>query len=124
MRRVIMIDFNANPPTQHRLDAMPVPTIPRLSPDGKRLYLGSQYSHLRLARSWDVEEAKSNHRVRELGEFKWTQFKHDPVNPDTYQPFKGPFLSPDGTCALFGNGEAFWLTGAGPLPDVDPAAKP
>ena len=117
-RRVMLINLNSTPPTAQRLDATLYPCLMQLSPDGKRLYICSWGYATTKVESWDVHEAVERGQTRVLGSQTLAIKKK---NSDRCQ---GPFISPDGKCAVIGTGDAFWLTGAGPLPAVDESAKP
>ena len=94
-----------------------------VSPDGKRLYATSSDSSVF---SFDVREAF------EFGRFVVApKSLHDPARgirlsmPQVTLPGTtvGGVISPDGKCLLLRSGQVYWLTGAGPLPEVDAAVK-
>lgn len=97
-----------------------------LSPDAKRLYAlsGGQYPY-----SLDTKE------LFDYGRFVYAPEEMKTFHARTFGPnglaaMRGSFavveggtISPDGKCLFLNSGHAFWLTGAGPLPEVDPAMR-
>lgn len=98
---------------------------PLLSPDAKRLYALRDGCHpysldtrelFDFSRAIFAPESMAGYDERQFGQpagVAETQSRYSP----------GGVVSPDGKCLLLDSGHAFWLTGAGPLPEVPAAAR-
>jgi hypothetical protein len=113
--RIRMFDLRADPPTEQRLDAASYPAALRVSPDGRRLYISCLPDSQPSFHSWDLDEFLATKRTRRLGKAGWLEYRPQEFRRST----QAPMVSPDGKCLLLVTGEAFWLTGAGPVPEVD-----
>ncbi|MCI0704100.1 MAG: hypothetical protein L0241_23835 [Planctomycetia bacterium] len=97
-----------------------------LSPDAKRFYAMSdgEYPY-----SLNVKELFDYGRFVIAPEYM-TSSRARTFGPDSLEPMRGSvaligggIISSDGKCLFLNAGNAFWLAGAGPLPEVDPAMK-
>ncbi len=88
-----------------------------LSPNGKRMYVTN---HQKLPYSFDLADAFDYGRPSGPNVFNQDEWR--PGEEAQYYSADA-IISPDGKCLFHNTGHVFWLTGAGPLPAVDPAVK-
>ncbi len=97
-----------------------------LSPDGKRLYATIRGSHpysldakelFDFGRRVIAPESMKSPEAQMFG-------RPNPLKVGTREDYSADgVISADGKCLFLSSGHVFWLAGAGPLPEVDAAAK-
>lgn len=100
--RTVSIDLTVDPPRESLLDA--IDHFSQHALRGTRLYtLGGSMT------AWDVADVAAG-RMTQAAQV-------------TRGQSKGFVVSPDGKCMILDDGRVYWLSGAGPMPEIAPEAR-